>query len=112
MELNVMDADEPRVIIANLDTHGCIMIGQQVGYFFGPFNKAVSTTVKILLIAHIQRFGLCFKPIKIEVENPAIPADVFVNDRECRAGGRLINPHLFAQGFDERSFTGTHIAIK
>ena len=112
MELKVLDADKSQIVIGYLNIYSCVMIRQQVGNFFGPLNKAVGPAVKIFLVAHVQRLGLCFKAIKIEMKNAAIPPYVFVNDRKCRAGGWFLNAHFFAQGFDERSFAGTHIAIK
>lgn len=112
IELKVLDTDEPGVIITNLNIHRCIVIGQQIGNFFGPLYKTVSPAVKIFFVAHIQRFGLCFKAIKIKVKNAAVAANVFVNDGECRACGRFFHAHFFAQGFNEGGFAGTHIAVK
>ena len=70
LNLNLVNNYLPRlsVLVALILTLG-IMIGQQIGDLFGPFNKAVIARVKVFFVTHIQRFGLVFKAVKIEMIN-------------------------------------------
>lgn len=87
IKLNIFDADAARTGVQNHYPDVGVAIREQVGDFFGPFNKAVGIAVKIFLIAHIQCFCLVFKAIEIKMKDPAVAACVFVHDRKRVACG-------------------------
>ena len=58
--LKNLDVNFAAVICRYREIYFGIMQGQQVGYHFGPFNKADIATVKILLATHIKGLGLAF----------------------------------------------------
>lgn len=111
-KLNIFDANTTRIAVQNLDPDVGIMLREQIGDLFGPLNKAVGSTVKIFLVAHIQCFCLIFKTIKIKMKDPAITANVFVHDGKRWTGSLFCYSQLLTQRFNKRCFTGSHFAIK
>jgi len=108
----MLNADVPFIIIGNADVYIDVVKRQQVGDTFGPLDKTIFAAVQVLLKAHVQSFGLGFKAVKIEMENIGLSTDVFVHNRESWACNIIVTAQLLAQGFYQRSFTGTHITVK
>lgn len=96
IKLNIFDADAACIAVQNQDPDIGVVVREQVGDLFGPFNKAVGIAVKILLIAHIQCFCLVFKTIEIKMKDPAVAAGIFVHDRKRWTGSLFGYTQLFA----------------
>src|ERR1700744_3752088 len=111
-KLNLVDSYIPCLPTCNIDADAQAMLRQQIGYFFGPFDKTIFARIKIFLKADIQRLVLVLQPVKIEVKDVAFGRSVFVYNSKRRARGIFGNTQFTAQRVDQRGFACAHLAVK
>ena len=82
-------------------------------YQLGPLNKAKSTIIKIVFIAHIIHLVKLLDTIKVEmVDGRTITSSIFVNNGKGGRRDDIVDTQLGTQRLDKGGFTGSHLSVE